>query len=175
MSTTELGHVFESPQLSAASTLQELVPRLVSLSLNAKQVHWNVNGAMFVPLHDLTDEIAADASSWADLIAERAMALGFTVDARPGTVAATDGHVPAGRIRDREAVIALIDLIDHVSSTTRRAVKHLAEDDSVGQDLAIQVLHGLERYRWLLRAQLSGSAEYPAVNPEWSPALEPVG
>lgn len=175
MYATPLSHVFDSAQLTAASTLQEMVPELVSLSLNAKQAHWNVTGPAFVPLHELTDEIAGDASGWADLIAERAMALGFTVDARPRTVAATDGHLPAGRIRDREAIISLIDLIDRVSDTTRGAVTKLEEDDPVGQDLAIQVLHGLERYRWMLRAQLSGTPEYPAANPEWSPMLEPAG
>lgn len=175
MHTRPHGHAYDSSQLTAASTLQELIPELVSLSLNAKQVHWTVTGPGFLPLHDLTDQIAGDASSWADLVAERAMALGFTVDARPGTVAATNSQVPGGRIRDREATIALIELIDSVSSTTRAAVDRLGLDDPVGQDLAIQVLHGLERYRWMLRAQLSGSVEYPTANPAWSPVLEAVG
>ncbi len=170
MHATSLGHVFDSSQLTAASTLQEMVPELVSLSLNAKQVHWNVTGPAFLPIHELTDKIAQDAGDWADLIAERAMALGFTVDGRPNTVAATNGHLPSGRIRDRDALLALIGLIDLVSVTTRSAMTVLEEADPVGHDLAIQVLHGLERYRWMLRAQNSGRTNFLG-DVEWTPAL----
>lgn len=156
MYPTPLDHVVDSTQLTAASALQALVPELVSLSLNAKQVHWNVTGPAFLPIHEFTDEIADDTSKWADLVAERAMALGYTVDARPNTVAATDGHLPAGRVRDQDALVALIGLTDLVSATTRAAITVLEDSDPVGHDLAIQVLHGLERYRWMLRAQTSG-------------------
>lgn len=55
----------------AASALQKVLPELVALSLNAKQVHWHVTGPGFLPLHALTDQIAADALGWADRVAER--------------------------------------------------------------------------------------------------------
>jgi DNA-binding ferritin-like protein len=57
MYATPLDHVFDSNQLTAASVLQEMVPELVSLALNAKQVHWNVTGPAFLPIHELTDDI----------------------------------------------------------------------------------------------------------------------
>lgn len=170
MYATPLGHVFDSSQLTAASVLQEMVPELVSLALNAKQVHWNVTGPTFLPIHELTDEIARDANDWADLVAERAMALGFTVDGRPQTAAAAGGQLPAGRIRDRDALLGLIDLIDLVSATTRSAMTELEANDPVGHDLAIQVLHGLERYRWMLRAQNSDQTNFLG-EVEWTPAL----
>lgn len=170
MHATSLGHVFDSRQLTAASSLQQMLPELVSLALNAKQVHWNVAGPAFLPIHDLTDEIARDAGEWADLVAERAMALGLTVDGRPKTVAATNGHLPAGRVRDRDALLALIDLIDLVSATTRSAMTMLEDSDPVGHDLAIQVLHGLERYRWMLRAQNDDQTNFLG-EVEWTPAL----
>lgn len=170
MYATPLGHVVDNSPVTAASVLQEMVPELLSLALNAKQVHWNVTGPSFLPLHELTDEIASSASDWADLVAERAMALGFTVDGRPQTVAATRGHLAAGRIRDRFALHALIDLIDLVSATTRSAVAELEDTDPVGHDLSIQVLHGLERYRWMLRAQNDDQTNFLG-QVEWTPAL----
>lgn len=48
-------------RLTAVSALQKLLPELVGLGLDAKQVHWNVTGPGFLALHSLTDEIAADA------------------------------------------------------------------------------------------------------------------
>lgn len=174
MNATSMNSVLDSRQLTAVAALQEMVPELMSLSLNAKQVHWNVAGPAFLPIHAYTDEIASDATKWADMTAERVMALGFTVDARPNTVAATNGHLPAGRIRDRDALIALIDLVDLVSATTRSAIKVLEDSDPVGHDLAIQVLHGLEHARWMLRAQLPAETSALDEAPAWSPAVTAI-
>ena len=87
----------DTARLAAASGLQKLLPELVALSLDAKQAHWNMTGPAFLPLHALTDDIAADTRAWADRIAERAVALGFYVDARPSTVAAAASSFPLGR------------------------------------------------------------------------------
>ena len=143
----------DTARLTAASALQSLLPQLVALMLDAKQVHWNVTGPMFLPLHALTDEIAADARSWADRVAERAVALGFTVDARPGTVAAVARRFPAGRVADREATAELVLLIDSVAATARASLESLEPADAVAHDITIGVLEGLEKYRWMLRAQ----------------------
>jgi starvation-inducible DNA-binding protein len=121
--------------------------------LHAKQAHWNVTGPGFLPLHALTDEIADDARTWADRIAERAVALDFAVDARPWTVAAAAGPFPAGRIRDTEVTSELIAVIDAVAATARRSIEELAGTDPVGHHLAVEVLGGLDAQLWMLRAQ----------------------
>ena len=143
----------DNDRLSAASALQELLPRLVALTLDAKQAHWNVTGPAFLPLHSLTDEIAADTRTWIDRVAERAVALGFPVDARPGTVAAVASRFPAGRVFDHEAIAELVKHIDDIATTARGALADLEHADAVGYDLAVEVLDGLEKYRWMLRAQ----------------------
>ena len=137
----------------AASALQKLLPDLVALSLNAKQAHWNVTGPAFLPLHALTDHIAVDALRWADRVAERTVALGFTVDGRPGTVAATTGPFLAGRLGDREAIDELSVLLHDVAATAGSALNMLAHADAVGHDIVVSVLEGLEKYRWMLHAQ----------------------
>jgi starvation-inducible DNA-binding protein len=125
----------------------------VALSLHAKQAHWNIIGPNFLPLHALTDDLAADARSWADRVAERSLALGFTVDARPGTVASVAGDFPAGRIPDREAVAVLIELAGDVANTARASLAELEAADSVAHGITVEVVEGLDKYRWMLHAQ----------------------
>lgn len=144
----------DSARLGAASALQKLLPQLVALSLDAKQAHWNMTGRAFLPLHAFTDLVADDARSWADRVAERAVVLGFAVDARPGTVAAVAGDFPAGRLGDRDVVIGLGDLIDRASTTARSGLEYLSVADPVSHDLTVAILEGLEKHHWMLRAHL---------------------
>ena len=75
-------------RLDTASALQKVLPELVALALDARQAAWNMIGPAAIPLRELADQIATDAHRWAQRVAERAVALGFFVDARPATVAA---------------------------------------------------------------------------------------
>jgi DNA-binding ferritin-like protein len=90
---------------------------------------------------------------WADRVAERAVTLGYTVDARPGTVAAVADPFPAGRLVDAAATTELIEVIDAVAATARNSLGTLEEADVVAHDLTVEILEGLERYSWMLRAQ----------------------
>jgi hypothetical protein len=91
-------------------------------------------------------------------IAERAVALGFYVNARPATVAAAAGSFPLGRVTDIETItelVELVELIDGVTATTRRILDPLASAGAVGHDITVGILEGLEKYRWMLTAQTS--------------------
>jgi starvation-inducible DNA-binding protein len=143
----------ETAQLTTASALQKLLPELVALSLHAKQVHWNVAGEHFLALHAFTDQVAADSRAWADRVAERAVALGFTVDARPGTVASSAAPFPVGRLSDGEAVLELAADLDGVIRTARTVLAELEDADPVAHDIVVATVEGLERYRWMLLAQ----------------------
>jgi starvation-inducible DNA-binding protein len=146
--TVAIQTVPDRARLTATSTLQKLLPELVALSLDAKQAHWNLSGSAYLPLHALTDEIAADALAWADRIAERAVALsvdlGVAVDARPETVAAVAGQFPTG----------LIGITERVAAAARGSLGDLQQTDPVGYDLTLGILEGLDKYRWMLRAQI---------------------
>ena len=165
MTGTDLQPVPDTARLTSASALQRLLPELVALSLDLKQAHWNVTGPGFLPLHALTDEMAADARIWADRVAERAMSLGFSVDARPRTVAAVASNFPAGGIQDREAIAELVDVIDGVTGTAWRFIADLERADPIAHDLALEIVEGLEKYRWMLRAQLAGQSPPPDNRP----------
>jgi starvation-inducible DNA-binding protein len=144
----------DSARLTAASALQKLLSELVALGLDAKHVHWNASGPSFLSLHELTDEIAASARSWADRVAERAVALGFTVDARPETVAAAHTQLPGGALSDREGVAELVERLNVIAADARVHLDDLDGTDAVGHDIVVEVLEGLDKYRWMLRATI---------------------
>jgi starvation-inducible DNA-binding protein len=146
----------------AASALHKVLPELLALSLDAKQVHWNMTGPAFLPVHALTNHIADDALDWADRVAERTVGLGFTDDGRPGTIAAIAAPFLAGRLSDREAIDELAVVLDDVTVAARAALDTLEHADAVGHDIVVSVLEGLEKYRWMLLAQ---TTRPPLVQP----------
>lgn len=77
-----------NPDVAAgvAQFLSPVVIDLTALVVNGKQAHWHVRGANFIGVHELLDTIVAHAQEWADLAAERIVALGLPVDGRLGTV-----------------------------------------------------------------------------------------
>ncbi len=152
MTTTTLDAP-DTARLTAAATVQAMLPRLVALTLDAKQAHWNVTGPGFVPLHALTDELAADVRTWTDRLAERAVALGSPVDARPATVAAATGRsFPSGWVTDHEAAVELAQRIGSVAELFHASLPELELFDAVAHDAAVEALEGLEKYRWMLLA-----------------------
>src|SRR5690349_15067034 len=67
--------------------LQAVLITLTDLSLAGKQAHWNLVGRLFRPLHLFLDELIDGWRAAADEVAERAVALGYSPDARAQTVA----------------------------------------------------------------------------------------
>ncbi|MGH9282463.1 MAG: Dps family protein [Acidimicrobiales bacterium] len=142
----------------AAGHLEALMVDLVSLSLNGKQAHWHVTGANFLPVHNQLDVLVADVRVWADRVAERAVALGIAVDARPATIG--DANIlkefPAGFVAATAAVTEIGHQVADVAGRARATLEPLGEADLVSQDLVIEIIHGLEQHLWMLQAQVVG-------------------
>lgn len=152
MSTTAPSNGTKVASAPATAVLQRVLPELVSATLHAKQAHWNVTGPRFLPLHALTEELAADATAWADRVAERATALGFPVDARPCVVAAAAGDFPSGWVRDTVVMAELGDIVERAAASAHRGVIEVEAEDPVAHDILVEVVEGLEKYAWLLRS-----------------------
>jgi starvation-inducible DNA-binding protein len=175
MTITQLQPLPDAAPYAAAAALQRLLPKLVALALDARHAHWNITGPALLPLHALTGDLARDAGSWADRVAERAAALGFSVDATPQTVAAAAGQFPAGQVPDREAITALVALLNEVTLAAHRSLHDLDQTDPVAYDLTVEVLEALEKYRWMLRAQVEGQRRPAAGDPPpWSQLASPM-
>jgi starvation-inducible DNA-binding protein len=144
----------------AAGVAQFLTPVVIDLTalvVNGKQAHWHVRGANFIGVHELLDTIVDHAQEWADLAAERIVALGLPVDARLETVAAqtTSKPLTAGFQQSVTTIAEVIAQIDAALAGVNAAVKELDELDQTSQDIAIEIARGLDKDRWFLFAHIS--------------------
>ncbi len=76
-----------------AHELQSTMQELVDLSLIGKQLHWAVVGHAFRPVHEQLDELVASWRDLADVVAERAVALGYVPDGQARAIAPEAGLV----------------------------------------------------------------------------------
>src|SRR5881396_2357044 len=74
--------------------LQATLVELIDLSLIGKQLHWNIFGRPFKPLHEHLDELVDSWRELSDTVAERAVALGYSPDGQAAAVTAGSG-IPA--------------------------------------------------------------------------------
>jgi starvation-inducible DNA-binding protein len=139
------------------SELQDTLVELSDLASQAKQLHWNVTGRHFRSLHEQLDELTVEVRSAADVVAERAVAIGYAPDGRVGTVAKESplAEIPDGPVDGVTVVEVVVRALDAVVARVRRRVDELGEFDLVSQDLLIAVLAGLEKQRWMFSAQQS--------------------
>ncbi|HZU17463.1 MAG TPA: DNA starvation/stationary phase protection protein [Candidatus Dormibacteraeota bacterium] len=144
-------------RLAVGEQLQELLVELIDLSLQAKQAHWNVIGGRFRALHEQTDELAAAARGWSDLVAERLLALGVAADGRAATVARDSrlSPFPEGRVEDGRVVELMGERLLETVQSARRRLGALGERDLVSQDLVAEIIAGLEKHLWMLQATAS--------------------
>ena len=145
---------------AVAAELQATMQQLVDLSLIGQQLHWAVVGHAFRPVHEQLDELVASWRDLADVVAERAVALGHVPDGQARAVAAGSPLSPvAAESTESHAVVrAITDRIAQVSEATRERMDRIAAIDAVSQDVLVDVLRALEHQQWMLRAQLSERA-----------------
>jgi starvation-inducible DNA-binding protein len=141
--------------------LQALLVELVDLSLLGKQLHWNVVGPMFRPLHLQLDELVDSWHELADAVAERAVAIGVHPDGQSATVARDSPlrGVERGEVEDRVVVREVTGRLAEVAERGRERMDRLGELDTASQDVVIEVVRALEQQLWMIRAQLPGARQ----------------
>lgn len=156
--TTTTSDYVTDPDIAsgAAQLLSPVVIDLQALAIDGKQAHWHLRGANFIGVHELLDTVIDHAHEFADLAAERIVALGLPVDARVATVAqkSTLPGLSEGFQQSSTTVEEYVAEIDAALATVRAAVKGLDEVDLSSQDIAIEIERGLVKDRWLLAAHL---------------------
>jgi starvation-inducible DNA-binding protein len=134
--------------------LQETLIELIDLSLQAKHAHWNVVGPLFAPFHEQLDTFVDAYRTWYDDVAERLRALSCPADGRASTVAARTplSPLPEGPVEDRTLAELLEARVDLVADRMRARMSALEVHDPVSYDLLMQIVGGLEKQAWMLRA-----------------------
>ena len=141
--------------------LQATLVELIDLSLIGKQLHWNIYGRPFKPLHEHLDELVDSWRDLSDTVAERAVALGFAPDGRTATVSGDSeiGAVDGGALDTDHATRELVERLQDVTERIRGRMDRLGEIDLASQDVLIEVVRELEKQLWMLRVSLpAGSA-----------------
>lgn len=148
------------PQAVVDGVCKALMPVVIdcqALVLEAKQAHWNVRGPNFIGVHKLLDKLVDNALDYADLAAERCIALGDPIDANLDTVQSlsTLPRIKPGFTESDMLIPQVLDQIDATLATVRAAVEALDEIDQVSQDVAIEIARGLDKDRWFLFAHIA--------------------
>ena len=138
--------------------LQATLVELIDLSLLGKQLHWNIVGPHFTPLHLQLDELIDSWRELADTVAERAVAIGFAPDGQAAAVAAGSEIAPVepGSIEDGILVDELAGRLADVCERIRERMDRLGELDLASQDVLIEVVRELEKELWMIRVQHEG-------------------
>jgi starvation-inducible DNA-binding protein len=139
-----------------ANRLNRDLATLTDLAADYKQAHWNVLGPGFTELHRLFDEFADESRTYADLVAERAVALGGVAH---GTLGAAVEYTalapfPVEERCERRLLQELSRRVERTANELREAISSSVEEP-VTQDLFIEVARGIEKQRWMLLAHLS--------------------
>jgi starvation-inducible DNA-binding protein len=141
----------------AGQLLQRTLVELIALALIGKQLHWNIRGAGFRDFHLQLDELVDEWRELSDVVAERAVAIGFPPDGRAPAVAEQSGLEPveAGLVSVTDAIRELTVRMATVDERARDRCSRLGEVDLASQDVLIEVTRALEKQLWMVRSQLN--------------------
>jgi starvation-inducible DNA-binding protein len=153
---------FDNPneRVAVGAELQVVLQDLIDLSLIGKQLHWSVVGAAAHGVHLFLDELVGEWRELADVVAERAMTLGFVPDGQSSAVAAGSRveAVEVESLADHAVIWELGRRVAAVAELIRDRLGSVGGADLVTQDVLIKVVGMLEKHQWLLRAQLGKKA-----------------
>lgn len=127
------------------------------LFTQVKQAHWNVKGRDFYQLHELFDEQAARLLEFADLIAERATALGGRAQGTARMAAANSRlpELPDDIDEGMAYVRALVERYGDLVASTRAAIAAADEaGDADTADLFTEISRVLDKDLWFLEAHV---------------------
>jgi starvation-inducible DNA-binding protein len=120
--------------------LQQLTVDLLALHNMYKGAHWDLNGPLFLSLHEYYQRQADFYLQQADLFAERVVQLGESVDGRFSTIARTTklAEMPEGYLTDDHSLKLLLDRV----SVLQKAISELIGETEGGVSVALSTSLG---------------------------------
>jgi starvation-inducible DNA-binding protein len=138
----------ELPRVGAL--LQATLAELVDLAAQARQAQQNVTGPLLARAEEQLDQLAADLRDGIDTVIERAVTLGYSLDARDGTVAMTPvlPALPSGPVSAPDAITEIGRRLAEVADQTRRRIAIAGNLDIASQDLFVELTVALNERWW---------------------------
>jgi starvation-inducible DNA-binding protein len=150
----------EATRVQVITLLNQRLADCIDLQAQCKQAHWNVKGPTFIALHKLFDEIYADVTDYADLIAERIVQLGGIAEGTVGVVAERSTLVdyPLRLSRGTEHVAALSDALAGFGRGARIGIEEMNElEDADSADILTEISRGVDKWLWFVEAHQQGA------------------
>jgi starvation-inducible DNA-binding protein len=136
-------------------TLQGALVDLVELSLVGKQAHWNLIGRNFRSIRLALDEVVLAGRTFADTVAERAIAIGVNPDGQTAALAKQSKVKPVevGYVPVEKVITYVVDTLAPMISRFRDRMDATEQADPVTQDLFISIIAELEKTHWMFQAE----------------------
>jgi starvation-inducible DNA-binding protein len=153
--TTVKSSLADDARRATGAVLQDSLVDLIDLHLSAKQAHWNLTGRNFRSVHLQLDEVVDIARKYADMVAERAVAIGVNPDGRARTVSEQSRvhQLETGWLPDDKVIAAITDMLGEMGMRFRERIDTTEETDLVTQDILIDVAQDLDKQHWMFAVQ----------------------
>ena len=136
--------------------MQDTLVELVDLLLLGKQLHWNVVGPLFRPLHLHLDELIDSWRELSDTVSPKS-APSLSASCRTprlGRSQRTPSCKELSVIASRTMLSrTLTRLLAQAAERIRARMERLSELDAASEDVLVEVLRALEQQLWMVRAQ----------------------
>jgi len=147
----------------SVAALQTTLTELQALQLQIKQAHWNVSGTLFYTQHELLQDHYEGVSKYADMVAERLLAVGASSDGRAITVVATSNlpEIPGGFLDDSQVIQFFVYQYETVGQRLHQRINDVEKVDPTSANLLQEVEGNIEKYQWQERAFLQNTPKDP--------------
>jgi starvation-inducible DNA-binding protein len=138
-----------------AELLNRRLADALDLQSQCKQAHWNVKGPQFISLHKLFDDVYADVTEYADLLAERIVQLGGVAYGTVRDVAEASelDEYPTSISSGEDHVKCLSSAIAAFGSRMRLAIGETDDlDDAAAADICTEITRGADKWLWFIEA-----------------------
>lgn len=135
---------------------QQMTVDLLALFNEFKQAHWNVNGPLYLPLHEFYQESADFYRGQADVFAERSLHLGYSADGRYSTIVKTTSvaDFPAGYVTDSQSIRLLVDRVAAFQKRVYEGIEDTEKSDPPTSNKLQDLAYGVDKNLWQLRIHL---------------------
>ena len=140
----------------SVKALQQLTVDLLALHNMYKEAHWNLNGPLFLPLHEYYQQQADFYLQQADLFAERVLQLGESVDGRFSTIARTTklAEMPEGYLTDDHSLKLLLDRVTVLQKEIYDLIGVTKDSDPPTANKLQDLAYSVDKNLWQLRAHV---------------------
>ncbi len=146
----------DQDRLKTAKLMQQLVVDLLATFNNYKETHWNLNGPLYLVLHEFYQTQADYYRGKSDLFAERVLQLGYSIDGRYSTIAKTTSlpELPAGYVTDNDSIKLQIDRVTILQKEVYSDIDALEKSDPVTANQLQDLAYGIDKNLWQLRVHV---------------------